>query len=258
MVGLVDRRGKYWSQIDEKEVNRGNNGKLNADQTIERTRLHALRMAYGQPTLKGVTDVIYEKFGIRIHFTSEKEWSRRNEKSILDMMNRMVDAGEIKLPLTDTSHITTLSVSGVETARNIRIVEDHFRAVFKAIDLDFDPYKKLGKTEEEVDAMPDVERGKWIRKAQIEARKNEFRLSALATISKILNEQKTLLVKTVLATKQVFDDSKLKSKKFEIEAERKISQALDKHRATDEFNPLEVEVTDEMRAGGKHFNGKEE
>lgn len=252
MTGLVDRRGKYWSQIDEAEVNRGNNGKFNSDQLKERTRLHALRMAYGQPTLKGVAEAMFQKYGIRVHLTSERQWAIRNEKSIMDMLNQMVDSGEIKLPLTDTTHITTLSVSCTETARNVKLAEEHFRAIFRAVDFDFDPYQKLGTTEEQVDAMSEEERKKWIRKAQVEAKKNEFRLRALELIAGILNSQKLLLIKTVMATKQVFDDSKIKEKKFEIEAQKKINAALEVHKTSEDFDPLEVVVTDEMRGERKN------
>jgi hypothetical protein len=246
MVALVDRRSNFWNRSDENDVNRGVNSKLTSEQIEERHRLHAMRLAYGKPTIQEIVEHWFDKYGITLHYNSEKEWAWRNESAIIDTLNRMVDNGEIKLQLTDNSLVQTLSISGNDTAKLVKTIENHFQSLMKHVDFDFDPYKKVGISELELENLDETTRKQWQHKIEVEAKMNKFRLAALKDVSGILAEHKLLLIKTVEATKDLFDDTKIKEKKFERDMDNRIKNAVEATKQGLDFDPM-MEITDAMR-----------
>lgn len=249
MTAGVDRRGKHWNQIDSSEVNRGNHTKLNPDQMKERARFHALRLAYSKPTLQDICDYWWTTYGIKMAYGSEKEWAWRNESLIIDTMNRLVDAGEIQLDITETSLVNTLKFSGMETAKVVQKLEEHMTTILRKCDFEFDPLKQIKVTLEEYDNADEKTKGEIGRKVRLEEDRNKFRIQALAQVSEMLAKHKKVLIDTVEATKELFDDSKMRQRKIEKEVRAAMSETNKKNLARD-FNPLDVEITDDMRKEG--------
>ncbi len=80
-------------------LNRGGNGKFTPSQTIERTKLHAISLALGTPTLAQIIGIWKERFSIDITIPSEKEWRASNRDAIEKKKLELVESGEIKIPV---------------------------------------------------------------------------------------------------------------------------------------------------------------
>lgn len=246
MGGVVDRRGVYHNRTDDSDYNRGNYGKLDADKLKERAVLHAKRLVFNKPTIQEIADHWNTKYGITMHYNSEKEWAWRNEAEIELALNEMIDSGEIKDPgVNETTLITTVNKSGKETARVIKLLERDLTTALKAIDLNGDYFALAGVDPDEYDNADDSQKKKFDARIKRERLKNEFRLEVVTQYSKMLKDHKSVLIETVEAAKGLFDDSKLKKLQNDKTIEKKVSQLIGKN-DTGDFT-AEVEVTDEMR-----------
>lgn len=246
MSGVVDKRGVYHNRSDDSDYNRGNYGKLNEDQLKERAYLHAKRLVFNKPTIQEIADHWGSKYGISMHYNSEKEWAWRNEAEIEAALNDMIESGEVKDPgVNETTFITTVNKSGRDTAKVLQQLEKQLTVVLKSIDTAGDYFASCGISEEEYDAADEPKRKRFDAKLKREKAKNEFRLEAAFKLSKMLSDHKTVLIDTVMAAKDLYQDSKLKQIKNDKAIEKKVSQLIGKN-DTGDFNP-ELEVTDEMR-----------
>jgi hypothetical protein len=63
----------------------------------------------------------------------------------------------------------------------------------------------------------------------------------------MLKDHKSVLIETVLAAKDLYQDSKLKQIKNDKQIEKKVSQLIGKHTDQGTSNGDEVEITDEVR-----------
>jgi hypothetical protein len=244
--GVVDKRGVYHNRSDDSDYNRGNYGKLDPDKLKERAILHAKRLVFNKPTIQEIADHWNTKYGITMHYNSEKEWAWRNETEIENALNDMIESGEIKDPgVNETTFITTVNKSGKETARIIRDLEKNLTSVLKSLDTDGD-YMALANVDQQEyeDAEPEM-RKKLDARINRERRKNEFRLEVAVQFSKMLKDHKSVLIDTVLAAKDLYQDSKLKKINNDKQIEKKVSQLIGKN-DTGDFDP-DLEVTDEMR-----------
>lgn len=246
MTAIVDKRGVYHNRTDESDWNRGNNGKLNPDQLRERAVLHAKRLVFGKPTLQEIAEHWQTAYGISMHYNSEKEWGWRNEDTIEAVLNEMIESGEIKDPgLSETSLITTINKSGKETAKVIRELEKSLVSALRSVDLDGDYLAACGITPEEYDNSDGDLRKKFDTMIKREKDKNNFRLEAAVQYSKMLKDHKTVLIETIGAAKDLFDDSRLKQIKNDKLIEKKVGDLIGNKDAS-EFSGG-IEVTDDMR-----------
>lgn len=246
MTGIVDKRGIYHNRSDDSDWNRGNNGKLSGDQLNERAYLHAKRLCFGKPTIQEISEHWNTKYGITMHYNSEKEWAWRNEEAIEAALNEMIESGEVKDPgINETSFVTTINRSGKDTAKVIGQIEKHLTAVLKSVNLDADYLVMAGIDPLAYDVANDKERAAYDAKIKRERMKNEFRLEVAAQFSKMLKDHKSVLIETVLAAKDLYQDSKLKQIKNDKQIEKKVSQLIGKN-DTGTYNG-DIEVTDDMR-----------
>lgn len=246
MSGVVDKRGIYHNRSDDSDWNRGNSGKLNGDQLRERAYLHAKRLVFQKPTIQEIADHWNTKYGITMHYQSEKEWAWRNENEIEAALNEMIESGEIKDPgINETSFITTVNKSGKDTAKVLQNIEKQLTSVLKSIDLEADYLASAKVDPQEYEDADDEKRKKFDMRIKREKLKNEFRLEVAVQFSKMLKDHKSVLIETVLAAKDLYQDSKLKQMKTDKQIEKKMSQLIGKGDSS-EFTG-ELEVTDEMR-----------
>jgi hypothetical protein len=249
MTASVDKRGIYHNRSDDSDWNRGNNGKLSGDQLTERAELHAKRLCFGKPTIQEISEHWNTKYGITMHYNSEKEWAWRNEEAIEAALNGMIESGEVKDPgVNETTFITTVNKTGRETAKVITQIEKNLTAVLKSVELSGDYMAMAGIDPLAYDVANDKERAAFDAKMKRERAKNEFRLEVAVQYSKMLKDHKAVLIETVLAAKDLYQDSKLKQMKNDKQIEKKVSQLIGKHSESGSSNGDEMEITDEMRA----------
>ncbi len=248
MVISVDRRMKNWNRSEDSGTNRGSKSKLSEEQQKERARLHAERMAFGKPTIQMIVDHWWTAYGISLNYSSEKEWAWRNETLIIEMMNAMVDNGQMKLTITDHSLLNTVNISGVETGKLIKALESKFLMVLRNIDFDFDPYAMLGIDEASVEAMPEPDKTNMVAKIRKLEYKNKYALKILPDLSGMIKDHKKVLLETVNTTKQLYDDSKLKELNISKEVTRQVGRKFGDLQKDVGFDPLEAEVSDEDRS----------
>lgn len=248
MSGSADRRGKYWNRSDDNDTNRGNKSKLNAEQTIERAELHAQRYALSFPTIYDICDHWRQAYGISIAYNSEKEWAARNENLVLSAMDRLIEEGKLKLQITDRSLLNTANVLGVDTGKMIKTLEKRFNMVIEGIDWDQNPYKGFEMTEEEANDLPEPEKSKALLKIKRVEQKSKFMVKMLGELSKMINDHKLVLLKTLEATKDLYDDSKLKTLKIKQEVQKQVGKHVSDQQRDTGFDPIEVEVSDDDRS----------
>lgn len=242
MTAGVDKPTRFWNSSTGE--NKGIAGKLNADQIKERCKLHAERLAFGKPTIQHIVDHWWHKHQIRMSYSAEKEWAWRNESSIVEVMNNMADTGEIKLAISDQSLLNTVNISGVETARVVKLLENKFTRMMQLLDLDFDPWGKVGVKRQEYLGMTKEEQVEVEFELKRLENQQKMIIRFLPELSAMIKDHKRVLLDSVTTTKDIFDDSKFKRIAMQKEISKQIGTKLKEQSDKSGFDPLEVEVTD--------------
>lgn len=246
MVAGLDKPPRYWNQSSG-EGHTTSRSKLNEEQTRERIKLHAERLAFGTPTIQQIVDHWWNKYQIKLVYTSEKEWAKGNELKIIDKMNQMVEEGTIRLVITDQTLLNTVNVSGVETGKTIKSLEDKFLTLLKRCDFQMDALRELGYKEDEYEALDEATKQKVDKKIARWERINKMRLNMLPELSAMIRDHKKILLDTVSRTKEMYNDSELKK----IAIDRAVAKAVEHKTKTtsDErgFNPMDVDISDDDR-----------
>lgn len=244
----VDRRSKYWNRTDDSDHNRGGKSKLTSEQLKERAKLHAERYAFGKPTIQDICNHWFQAYGITIHYNSEKEWAWRNETLIVETMNHLVDQGEIELQITNKSLLNTVNISGVETGKMVKALEDKFLMLIRRLDIDCNPFRACQIDEESFNAMPEGdEKAKLAKKIEVQEKRNKLIIKLLPEFSTMIKEHKKVLLDTITTTKDIFDDSKIKELKVQYEVNKQVNRKFGEVQKLSDFNPIEVEVLESDR-----------
>jgi hypothetical protein len=132
------------------ENNYGNKGKFTPEQAKERLKLHAMAVATGYPTHQQIVDQWKDRFGIEISVQSEKEWRKSNKNRIEVEKQRLIEIGEIEVPvISDKVLADNMNVLVTENCRLNTLVRQKITKLIRDIDTDkldeMDPNKLKNK-----------------------------------------------------------------------------------------------------------------
>lgn len=136
------------------QVNRGNVGKLTADQLEERCELHARRISLGHPTVKAIVNHWHNKYGISMVRESEFEWCRNNRERIEQKRMDMESDGRIKVHKSSNAKLSvTISVACEKNCNIIDRTKIRIDRMLNDKFLDADLYSQVGLTAEQYHAL---------------------------------------------------------------------------------------------------------
>lgn len=257
MTATVNVNGHFSNQSLEGQEPRGNVGKLNPEQVKVRAKKHALRLATGRPTVQEIADFWMREYGISMSYFGEKDWASRNDDAIQAATIEMVESGEIKIQaFTETSLLNTLKVSGHETGKVIKKIEKSIIGILDSFDIDLDPMKKLGITDEQYAAADEKSQRALDKKIDAENARNKLRVKIVESYALILKDQKKILLETVQVANNLYQNSETRMKQIEKRVGHTVAEILTEK----DKNELDsdVEITDADRERVLKRNGDSE
>jgi len=229
-------------------VNRGQTGKLNADQINERYKMHAQRIELGFPNIKNIIDHWINKHGVIMSYDAEKEWAKTNRFKILQERDRMIEIGELKVFDLGEKDVTNLSTRMLfEASKVLDNITIKSKAIAKNIKWDFDPLKEIGLTLDEYVDLEPKERVKVDVKIQYLQNMNQTRYSAFLGMNAAHRELVKISSTHAANASKAAGNQVLNKNKRKAEAKTMVADAVKKAEHALSEDIMNLKVTDEMR-----------
>lgn len=201
----------------------GNRSKFTESQLADRTKLHAVAIATGYPTVAQIVQTWKDKYGIDITIQSEKEWRKSNRNKIEKKKQELIESREIDIPVvSDRALSDNLMTAMIQTGRFCKDVQKKAMSVMGKISVeDAGTKSSFAKNKELV----------MIFTALSEA------------CAKVENGMtKKFLMMSELSGRVKLSDSKSKEADEDFQEKLEAAQGDDK-----EFDPADAEISDEDR-----------
>lgn len=168
------------------DPNLGSRGKLNSDQLIERTKLHAKRLALGSPSVEEIADYWYKTYEIAMNKRSEREWADNNHAKIVDMQQTMERSGEIEVVHSSNAALSnTLAHGAREKVNLIKKSHKEIAAIWNNLTETKDVWKIIGITKDEYKTATNEDRKEYRKDIELALKIRDTELKALEKYSSV-------------------------------------------------------------------------
>jgi hypothetical protein len=171
------------------DPNLGSRGKLNSEQLIERTKLHAKRLALGSPTVPEIAEHWYKTYEISMNPRSEREWADNNHDKIVDMQQIMERTNEIEVVHSSNAALSnTLAHGAREKVNLIKKSHKEISAIWNSLNESKDVWKVVGITKEEYKNAPNAEKKEYRKDIELALKIRDTEIKALEKYSGVSNK----------------------------------------------------------------------